>query len=178
MRALCSALALSLALPLQPAAAQAPEDMMARMEAAQAEAQAQAVRPGDEALSCDALQAEMVATMQDPAVQAHMAQSGAWAQGQLDAAGEARSQMMGQMSVNIFLGLASSFIPGAGFAQMAAQRAMAAGQQAQADQHMAGMMQQAEGAMTIMPQLMRGQRLYELGQAKQCAFVQEQAPQE
>jgi hypothetical protein len=29
---------------------------------------------------------------------------------------------------------------------------------------------------TIMPQLMRGQRVYELGQAKHCAFVQQQAP--
>ncbi len=46
MRALiCSALALSLALALQPAAAQSPDDMMARMEAVQAEAQAQASVP-------------------------------------------------------------------------------------------------------------------------------------
>ncbi len=176
MRALCSALALSLALSLQPAAAQSPDDMMARMEAVMADAQAQAVRPGDEELSCDALQAEMVATMQDPAVQAHMAQTGAWAEGRNEAAGDMRAQMMGQMGVNVFLGLATSFIPGAGYAQMAAQQAMAAGQQAQMEEHMAGMMQQAEGAMTIMPQLMRGQRIYELGQAKQCAFVQEQAP--
>jgi hypothetical protein len=147
------------------------------MMAAQAEAQAQAVRPGDEELSCDALQAEMVATMQDPAVQAHLAQSGAWAQGQLDAAGEVRSRMMGQMGVNIFLGLASSFIPGAGYAQMAAQRAMAARQQAQAEQNMAGMMQMSEGMMTIMPQIMRGQRVYELAQAKQCEFLQETPPE-
>ncbi len=172
----CSALALSLALALHPAAAQAPDDMLARMEAAQAEAQAQAVRPGDEELSCDALQAEMVATMQDPAVQTQMAQQGAWAQGQMDAADGARGQMMAMMGMSMFMGLASSFVPGLGYLQGAQQRAMSAGMEAQAQQNMAQSMQQAEGAMTIMPQLMRGQRLYELGQAKQCAFVQEQAP--
>ncbi len=114
--------------------------------------------------------------MQDPAVQAQLAQTGAWAEGQREAAGEARSRMLGQMGVNMFLGLASSFIPGAGYAQMAAQRAMAAGQQAQMEQNMAGMMQMSEGVMTIMPQMMRGQRAaMNSAQAKQCAFLQEAA---
>jgi hypothetical protein len=181
MRLICSALALAVALSLHPAAAQAPtaispDAMMAQIESAQAEAQARAVRPGDEELSCEQLQAEMTTTMQDPAVQAQIAQQGAWAQGQLDTAGDARRQMMGQMGVSMFMGLASSFVPGMGYAQMAQQRAMAAGQQRQADQNMAQMMQHSEGMMTIMPQLMRGQRVHELAQAKQCAFVQEAPP--
>ena len=173
------ALALALSLTLaQPALAQDPDAMMARMEAAQAEAQAQAVRPGDEALSCEQLQAEMTATMQDPAVQAQLAQQGAWAQGQMDAANETRGRMTGMMGMSMFMGLASSFVTGLGYLQGVQQRAMSAGMTAQAQQNMAQHMQQAEGAMTIMPQLMRGQRLYELAQAQQCAFVEDvQQPQ-
>lgn len=176
MRSLiCSLIALTIALGAQPALAQDPDAMMASMTAAQAEAQAAAVRPGDEDLTCEALQSEMTTTMQDPAVQAQLAQQGAWAQGQMDTAGETRGRMMGMMGMSMFMGLASSFVPGLGYVQMAQQRAMSAGMEAQAQQNMAQMMQQAEGAMTIMPQLMRGQRVYELAQAQECAFVQEMA---
>ena len=85
MRSLyCSVLALTFALAAQPAFAQDPDAMMLRMDTAMAEAQAQASRPGDEALSCEALEAEMIALTQDPALQARMVENGAWAQGQVD----------------------------------------------------------------------------------------------
>lgn len=172
MRLLCSVLALALALSLQPAAAQDPDDMMQRMDTAIAEAQAQASRPGDEALSCEALEAEMIAVSQDPALQARMVENGAWAQSQLDQMNRQAGRMRAQMGVSIILGLASSFIPGGGYGQMLAERAMAAGQQAQAEQNMARMMQMAEDMIPLMPQMYRGQRVYELAQAKQCAFVE------
>jgi hypothetical protein len=181
MRCARSALALALALSFQPAAAQtteeiSPDAMMAQMEAAQAEARAQAAHPGDEALGCEQLQAEMTATMQDPAVQSQLAAQGAWTQGRMDAAGEGRGRMMAMMGGSVILGLASSFVPGLGYAQMAQQRAMSAGMEAQTEQNMAQAMQQAQGMATIMPQLMRGERVHELAQAKQCAFAREMAP--
>ena len=63
-------------------------------------------------------------------------------------------------------------IPGAGYAQMATQQMQAAQMQRQAQQNMAQMNEMMERMLPIMPQMMRGQRLYELGQARQCAFVQ------
>lgn len=172
----CCVLALTFTLSLQPAAAQ--QDQYADMEATMAAAQAQAIHPDDDGLSCDQLQTEMVVTMQDPVVQAQFAQQGAWAQGQVSQMNAARGQIAAQMGASMFLGLASAFLPGLGYVQMAQQRAMAAGQQAQAQQNMAQMMENAQGMMTIMPQMMRGQRVYELGQAKQCPFTQEPAEQE
>ena len=179
MRSLvCSLVALSFAFAAQPALAQDAEEMMLRMETAMAEAQAQASRPGDDALSCEALEAEMIAVTQDPALQARMVENGAWAQGQMDQMNGMAGRARAQMGMSMILGLASSFIPGSGYAQMIAQRAIAAGQQAQAQQHMTQMMQMAEGMIPLMPQMYRGQRVYELAQAQQCAFIQEQpAPQ-
>jgi hypothetical protein len=173
MRSLfCSALALSFALAVQPAAAQNNEDMYARMNAAMAEAQAQAVRPGDEQLTCDQLQAEMVTTVQDPALQGVIAEQGAFAQQQMEQMNQARGRAQAQIGVSIFMSLAGSFIPGMGYAQMAQQQAMAAQQQRQAAQNMAQMNAMAEQMTTIMPQMMRGQRITQLAQAQQCAFLQ------
>ena len=170
------AIALAYTVVAGPCAAQSgqdADDTMMRMEAAMGQAQAQAARPGDETLDCPALEAEMVATMQDPAMQAQVASQGAWAQGQLDAAGDGRARMMAMMGGSMIIGIASSLIPGLGYAQMAQQRAMGAGMEAQSQQNMAEMMRQAEGVMTILPQLMRGQRVHELAQARQCAFLEQ-----
>ncbi len=173
MRSLvCSLLALTVALAAHPAFAQDPDAMMLRMETAIAEAEAQASRPGDEALTCETLEAEMIATTQDPAFQARMVENGAWAQGQMDQMNGQVGRMRAQMGMSMILGLATSFIPGAGYGQMLAQQAMAAGNQAQMQQHMAGMMQMAEGMIPFMPQMYRGQRVYELALSKQCAFVE------
>jgi hypothetical protein len=175
MRALLLSSALSLGLALAPAAAaQDYEAMGANMEASMAAAQAQAQRPGDDALTCEQLEAEIYTTMQDPAVQQAVAANGADAQAQMDQMNAARGQMRAQMATGLFMGIASSFIPGLGYAQMAQQQMQMAQQQRQAQQNMAQQMQMAERMQSIMPQMMRGQRVYELGQAKQCAFVQQQ----
>lgn len=156
-----------------PVGAQSAEERMLAMEQAMADAQAQAIRPGDEQLSCEQLEAEMVATMQDPAVQATIAAQGADAQNQMDRMNAARDQMRAQMGVSMFMGLASAFIPGAGYAQMIQQQAMANQSRGMAGQHMAEMNAMAERMTPIMPQMMRGQRVYELAQARACAFVQQ-----
>jgi len=173
MRALvCSMLMLSVA--IAPAFAQDYEAMATRLEQSMAEAQAQAIRSGDEQLTCTQLETEMTTTMQDPTVQSVIASQGAYGQQRLDEMNAARGRAQAQMGFNMFLGLASSFIPGAGYAQMAAQQAQAAQMRAQQQQNVSEMMAMAEQMTTIMPQLMRGQRIYELAQAQQCAFVQEQ----
>ena len=172
MRAFCSMLALSAALALQPAFAQTPEELQARMDAAMAAAQAQASRPGDEALTCDQLQAEIFANAQNPEYQAQMAAMGQSAQDMSDQAQRARENARGQIAGSMAMGFIGSFIPGAGYAQMLAQRAQAAEmqEQAQANQaQIAGMMANVEASM---PYVMRGQRLYELARTQQCAFVQ------
>jgi hypothetical protein len=163
-----------------PAFAQSGQDEMTEagssLEASMAAAQAAAVRPGDELLTCEALQAEMTTTMSDPAMQAQIASLGQWAQGQQDQASNMRGQAMGMMGMSMFTGLASSFVPGLGYAQSLAMQALMRGMEAQADannRESAAMMANVE---TMMPQMMRGQRLYELAQAQQCAFLQEQAP--
>jgi hypothetical protein len=176
MRTFVSMIAISAALALTPAAAQDYEAMAAQMEQSQADAQAAAVRDGDDALTCEQLETEMTTTMQDPNVQAVVAANGAGAQAQMDQMNAARGQIRAQMATSIFMGIASSFIPGLGYAQMAQQQMQAAQMQRQQQQNMAQMMEMSQRMQTIMPQMMRGQRLYELGQAKQCAFTQQQAP--
>lgn len=174
MRALLLSTALSLGLAFAPVAAAQDYAAMANLEQAMASAQAQAIHSGDEQLDCDQLQNEITTTMSDPAVQSAVAANGADAQAQMDRMNEARGQQRANMAMSIFTGLASSFIPGAGYAQMAQQRMQAAQQQQQAQQNMAQMMQMMERMTPIMPQMMRGQRVYELAQAKQCAFIEQQ----
>lgn len=161
------------------AVAQSGEDQMMQagssLEASMAAAQAAAARPGDEQMTCDALQAEMTATMNDPALQARIAEMGVWAQGQQDQANAARGQAMGMMGMSFFSGLASSFIPGAGYAQSLAMRAQTQAMQSQMDANMAGRADMMGNMEAMMPQMMRGQRLYELAEAQQCAFLQQQA---
>ena len=176
MRTFVSMIAISAALALTSAAAQDYDAMGAQMEQSMADAQAAAVRPGDEALTCEQLEGEIATTMQDPAVQEAVAANGADAQAQMDQMNAARGQMRAQMATSLFMGIASSFIPGLGYAQMAQQQMQAAQMQRQQQQNMAQMMEMAQRMQTIMPQMMRGQRIYELGQAKQCAFTQQQAP--
>ena len=84
----------------------------ANMMAAQSAAQASAARPGDDAKSCDALQAEMTATMNDPQVQTAMASMGASAQAQQDRAKAAQAGAVAGVATSTALGVAGSFIPG------------------------------------------------------------------
>ena len=145
--------------------------MMAQMEAAQAQAQAAARRPGDEALTCEQLQVEFTTVMNDPQYQQSMAAMGAWAQDRQQQMRSGMAKGMAMGGANMAMGLASSFVPGLGLAQQAMMRAQMAGMERQAQQNQQDMVEQAQNAQAMMPTAYRGQRLYELAQAKQCAFL-------
>jgi hypothetical protein len=176
MRVFCSILALSVALAAAPAIAQDAAEMSARLQAAQAAGIAQASQAGDEALTCDQLQAEITATMSDPAVRTQIDRMGATAQDQRSRIADAQShmagQMAGQMGMGVITSVISSFIPGAGLAQSLAMRAQAQSQMAQGQQSQAATMSMAANMEAIMPQMMRGQRIMQLAQAQHCAFLQ------
>ena len=178
MRTLSMVLAASLILSAATTAlAQEGTDAMlaagGRLEAQQAQAQADAIHPGDELLTCEQIQAEMGATMNTPEMQTQTAEMGASAQRQQELQEEATERARGTMATGIVTGIIGSFIPGVGYAQAAAMQAQASQQQAAANeshQEMAGMI----GNMSnMMPAMMRGQRLYELAQAQECAFLQD-----
>ena len=170
-------------------AAASPQDTNQRLDAAgralleaQAQAEANAARPGDDELSCEALQAEMVAIAQSPEMQAF----GAFAQqGQADlaavqeaqAAAEEASRSRPRLFRQMVQGAASGVVPGLGRGAAAAQQAAAAAQaEQQAAQtnanleRIAGLGEQA--ALTVGP-AMRGQRVMELARARNCEWIQE-----
>lgn len=172
---LLSGSACALALALAPfAAAQDYEAMAGQMEQSMAQAEADAQRPGDEALTCEQLETEFIGIMDDPQMQAVIAEQGAYGEEQMARMREAQGRQRAQIASSIFMGIASSFIPGLGYAQMAQQQAQAAQMQREQQANMAQMMQMAEQMQTIMPQMMRGQRVHELAQTQQCEFAQVQ----
>ncbi len=177
MRKLLWFLAIPAALSMTPVSAQDYEPMISQLEQSMADAQTAAIHEGDDSLSCEQLESEIATTMQDPAVQSAIAQNGAAAQQQMDQMNAAQGRARAQIAANIFLGLASSFIPGFGYAQMAQQRAMAAQQQRQAQQNVTQMLEMMQRMQAIMPQMMRSQRVFELAQARQCGFAQQQQSQ-
>ena len=147
------------------------EAQQASMMAAQASAQASAARPGDEAKSCDALQAEMAATMNDPQVQTAIASMGASAQAQMDKAKAAQAGAVAGIATTTAMGIAGSFIPGLNWfnqGAMMAQQANAASQMNAANRDRAQMM---SDMTSVMPQLYRGQHLYDLSVKKNCSFT-------
>ena len=146
------------------------------MMAAQASAQAAAVHPGDEALSCEALQAEMQAVMNEPAVKAAIAENGATAQAQMDKAKAAQTDAVAGAVGTTALGVASSFVPGLSWFSQGAMMAQQAGMAAQMKESNRTMTQMSANMTSIMPQMMRGQRIYELASAKRCAFLNQPRP--
>jgi hypothetical protein len=151
------------------ALAQTSDSTYGQLQSAFAAAQAAAVRPGDEALSCEGLATELVASVKDPAVQSYVAKSGAAAKERLEAMNAAAGTVAAQGAITLF----SSIVPGAGWAGHAAAVAQAEAQRAQAARNIQERMQQAQEMMGIMPQLMRGQRVIELAQARNCEWVRE-----
>lgn len=173
MRIAALAAALSVALAGAAAAQPDPDAMIARLEQSQAAAAAAAQRTGDDALTCEALQAEVTTLMTSPEMAAFNAQNAAFAARYQDQMAGARGQMAAGMAMGMGMGLASAFIPGLGMAQSLAMRAQAAGMQRQATENQNAMIEQAGNTEAAMPTLMRAQRVVELAQAKQCAFLQD-----
>jgi hypothetical protein len=151
------------------ASAQTPDSTYGQLQATLAAAEAAAVRPGDEALSCDGLATELVAVAKDLAVQAYVAQAGAAAQKKNDALNAAAAGTAAQGAVSLF----GSIVPGGGWAGHNAAVAQAEAQKAQAAHNIQESMQQAQEMMSIVPQMMRGHRVIQLAQARDCAWLRE-----
>jgi hypothetical protein len=182
MRKTASMLAIAFALSAAaPAFAQdgtaALQDAGANLEAAQAEAQAAAIHPGDEALTCEQIQAEMGASMNTPEMLAQRGEMQASVERQQAMQEEARQRAAGMMTTSIVTGIVGSFIPGVGYAQAAAMQAQAAQQQAAANESQTEMAGMIGNMSEMMPTMMRGQRLYELAQARECEFLEQMQPQ-
>lgn len=118
--------------------------LKADLEQAQLQGAAQASRPGDATMDCPALEAELIAQMQDPKFQAAMASMGSRALAE----------------------------------KAKVDAAMAGGKTVKPDPAAAGEYQSGQSAdlVTMMPQIMRGQRLNELATAKKCAFLNAAKP--
>lgn len=171
-------------------AASAQNDDLARQQqaladqltAAQAAGEANALRPGDEDLSCEALQAEMVAIAQSPEMQAFTQSAGAQAQADLAQISEAQAaQQAAQPRQRLFRqmvqGAASGVVPGLGQASARAQQAEAIAQAEQAQQQTLQNQQAILGlggqAANLAGPAMRGKRVFELAQARDCAWLKE-----
>lgn len=143
--------------------AQAIPKEYAEMAAAMQAAQARAMRPGDEALPCAALEKELVASMNDPAIQAHAAKSAAAAQKNVTAE-KSKAPMTPQAAAALAaaLGAGGGLPPG-----LAARGDLAA--QAQAAQKLQA--EQMKQMVPIMPQIMRSQRVMQLAAVKQCSWM-------
>ena len=162
MRAICLSV-LILASAVAPAWAQT--DPMEAYMAAQERAVAQAVRPGDESLSCQAIELELTSVMNSPEMLGAQASMALSASENAAQAMSAANRMRGQAASNMAMGLASQFVPGLGMLQGLRQRGQAAQQMAQSQEQMAAMMQSMEA---MAPALARAQRLSELAQARSC----------
>lgn len=161
-----------------PVRAQQAESMYSELQTAMEAAEAQAKRPGDEKLSCETLESELVAVANQPAVQSYVAKWGAAAQEQQRAIDEQMrainkaSNTASQLALTIF----SSVVPGGAWAGLAAGMAQGAVQQAQTVANVQQRMAAAKEMIGVMPHIMRGQRLIELAQTRKCAWIEGQMP--
>jgi hypothetical protein len=77
------------------------------------------------------------------------------------------------MAMGLAASFGSMFMPGLfGRGMQAAQQAQAAQAAQQAAQNQQKVVEAMNTMIPILPQMMRGQRLFELAQAKKCAFAQ------
>jgi hypothetical protein len=154
--------------PIAPQAVTAQADMM-KLQMTMVEAQQKAIKPGDEALPCEALQKELVSTMTDPAIQAYAAKTN-----------EAYAKELakkGPMTAVDAAALAATLTPGMGAGPgTAGMPQVTPGMTPQQMQQ--AMMAQQQVAMAymnqlapIMPALMRSQRVSMLAGMKSCTWA-------
>ena len=146
---------------------QTPATMYGDLQSSLAAAEAAANRPGDDQLGCDALQSELVASAKDPAVQSFVARSGAIAQEKMAAIAAAGAGMGAGAAITIM----SSIVPGGAWAGYGTGVAQAEAAKVRAGRNLQQQMQLAQDMMTIMPQMMRGQRVIELALRRDCAWI-------
>src|SRR4051812_4303208 len=98
VKVLCTTmLLLTVGISLNAQRPSAAADQFAKMQKATMDAQAQASRPGDNALTCEAIQNEIVSTMREPAVVATATKTGAWGADQQHKLEEASGTSKGAM---------------------------------------------------------------------------------
>ena len=155
--------ALSYGQAVTPGSLQDYEAMAKAMEKAQADAN----QPGDERLSCDQLQQQLVAVAQDPAFQSHVKAMGIAAEKDMAQMQVAQSEIAAKTAATAI----ASMVPGAAMGHMAASAAENQAKVAQGAARMQERMGQGQQMMAFMPKLMRGQRLIELGTARKCEWA-------
>ncbi len=148
-------------------------DMM-KFQNAMVAAQAAAVKPGDEAMPCEALHKELVSTMTDPAIQAYAAKTNAAFAKELEAQQQKKTPLTGEAAAS----LAAALVPQAGMPGLASMPPMVPGQAMtpQQMQQMIAAQQQASIAYMnqlapVMPALMRSQRVTMLAATKNCTWA-------
>jgi hypothetical protein len=159
--------------PVAPQVAVPAQADMMKFQTAMVAAQTAAVTPGDEALPCDALQKELVSTMQDPAILAYAAKTNAAYAKQLEVQQQKKTPMAPQAAAAMAAALAPgaamagtpmpSVVPGQPMTPQQMQQVIAAQQQAS----IAYMNQ----LTPIMPALVRSQRVTMLGMTKNCTWA-------
>jgi hypothetical protein len=142
------------------------QDYMAMMQAME-KAKADAAQPGDETLTCGQLEQQLLVVVQDPAFQAHIESAGAEAKKQQEAMEVAK----GLVAVQTLRTALMTFVPGAAMAGMTQMQAQATAQGMRGMAQMKERMARTQQMMTLMPQLMRGQRVVELAVAKNCEWA-------
>jgi hypothetical protein len=106
--------------------------------------QTEAVRPGDELLDCDGLEKELIASMSDPAVQSHLTKIGVKKQ--------AQPSLISSSPRNLNA-------PKTKTTQLATRNLQLE-------------IRQMNELLAIAPQLIRGQRVLQLAQSRQCRWLQ------
>lgn len=161
--ALLTACASSYGQTVAPAGMQDYEAMAKAMEKAQAEAN----RPGDEKLTCDQLQAQVVGIAQDPAFLAYVQAAGVEAQQDMAQMQAAQSEIAAKSAATVI----ASMVPGAAMGHMMASAAENQAKAAQGAARVQARMAQGQQMMAFMPQLMRAQRLLELAVGRKCEWA-------
>lgn len=130
-------------------------------------AQAEAARPGDDKLTCEQLETEVVTAAQDPQLQAHIEAAGEDAQKQQEAMKVAKSQIAMQAIRTAMM----STVQGAALPGMASMQAEATAKGMKGMKQTLTRMEQAKQMMTLMPTLFRAQHLIELAAGKGCEWA-------
>lgn len=158
--------------PIAPAPIAPAQADMLKLQSAMVAAQAASIKPGDEALPCEALQKELVSTMNDPAIQAYAAKTNEAYAKEL-----AVQQKKGPMTAASAAALAAALTPGMGMG-MAGMPQVPPGQAMTPQQMQQAMVAQQQASIAymnqlapIMPALMRSQRVTMLAATKNCVWA-------
>jgi hypothetical protein len=158
---------ISLALALLAGSAWAQGQDYQAMAKAMEQAQAEASRPGDEKLTCEQLEEQLTTIAQSPEFLAHVEATGAEAQKQQ----EAMQTPKGQIAVQTFRAVIMSTMQGAALPGMAHAQAQATAQGAKGMKLAQERMERAKKMTSMLPMLMRGQRVIELASGKGCEWA-------